>query len=353
MNKKQQRQQAILDLMQTATDHQVLKTTEIADQLAVSEMTIRRDLQELETAGLVERQHGGVVITQPDPPLPALYQVGILLVSRDMKYSDPFFNEVIEGLDNRLNQLRCHIQYFRTAADVQTIEQSRLLLKMNPVDGIVTIGVKRSDSIMYLRQNAPRLVTIIDSLGDEHDTILFDGVGGMHRIVDHLYSLGNRRLGFVTGHYDAREQGFIDAINRLGLDDDPALRMTMDCGDDGWVPKFGEQAAEALLNLPHPPEAIVCASDRLAIGVMQWLHQHGLRVPDDIAVTGLDNISDSAFTIPPLTTVHVHKELIGALAAERLVRQMENPDEVPLQICTPTYLVVRESCGSQLNRASS
>ncbi|MBN1562338.1 MAG: DeoR/GlpR family transcriptional regulator [Anaerolineae bacterium] len=351
MNKKQLRQKAIIDLMQSLTGEQLLKTTEIAEQLDVSEMTIRRDLQELEAAGQIERQHGGVIIPQPDAPLPTLYRVGILLVSRDMKFSDPFFNEVIEGLDCKLHDLRCHIQYIRTSADVETIEQSRLLLTTDPVDGIITIGVKRSASITYLQQNAPKLVTIIDSLGEKHDTILFDGAGGIQKIVDHLYRLGKRRLGFVTGYYDDREQGFIDAIARLELDDDPALRVTITYDQPkGWSPVVGEEAAEKLLNLSHPPEAIVCASDRLAIGVMQRLHQYGLRVPDDIAVTGVDNISDAAYTIPPLTTVHVHKKLIGALAAERLVRQMENPDEVPLQICAPTHLVIRESCGSQLNR---
>jgi LacI family transcriptional regulator len=99
------------------------------------------------------------------------------------------------------------------------------------------------------------------------------------------------------------------------------------------------------MNQKNPPDAIVCASDRIAIGAMQWLHQNGFRIPDDIAVTGFDNISDSEFTIPPLTTVHAHKELIGALAAERAIRRIENPNEVPLQIVTPTSVIIRQSCG--------
>lgn len=350
MSKKKLRQQAIIDLVQAAAGNQLLKTVDIADQFDVSEMTIRRDLQELAAEGLIERQHGGVTAPHRDTLLPALYTVGIVLVSRSMKFSDPFFNTVIEGMDAKLHELRCHIDYIRTSTDVQTVEQWRMLLERSPVDGIITIGMKHSDSIRYLKEHAPKLVAIIDSLGDQYDTITFDGAGSMNKIVDHLYGLGNRRFGFMTGHYDSREQGFTDAIARYGLDDDPALWVTVDYGLDGWTPELGEWAAEQLLNLPHPPEAIVCASDRLAIGAIQWLHQHGIRVPDDIAVTGFDDIRDSAFTIPPLTTVHVHKKLIGKLAAERLVRQMENPDEVPLQICTPTYPVVRESCGCQLDR---
>jgi LacI family transcriptional regulator len=101
-----------------------------------------------------------------------------------------------------------------------------------------------------------------------------------------------------------------------------------------------------LMEQHQPPDAIDCASDHIAIGAMQWLNQNGYRVPDDVAITGFDNIPGSEFTIPPLTTVHVHKELMGALAVERAIRQIENPGEVPLQITTPTSIVIRQSCGA-------
>lgn len=71
------------------------------------------------------------------------------------------------------------------------------------------------------------------------------------------------------------------------------------------------------------------------------------KVPDDIAVTGFDNIPDSDFTFPPLATVHAPKMLLGKLAAERLTRLIKHPDEVDLRITTQTSLVVRQSCGSR------
>jgi LacI family transcriptional regulator len=109
---------------------------------------------------------------------------------------------------------------------------------------------------------------------------------------------------------------------------------------------MGQRGTAVLMNLKKPPDAIVCASDRLAFGAMQWLHQNGFRVPEDISVTGYDNIPDSEFTIPALTTVHVHKELLGVLAAERAIRRIEDPNEVPLQIMTPTSAIIRQSCGA-------
>jgi len=70
-------------------------------------------------------------------------------------------------------------------------------------------------------------------------------------------------------------------------------------------------------------------------------------VPDDVGVTGFDDITESAFTAPSLTTVHVHKQLIGVLAAERVVKHIENEKEIPLFIQTPTKLVIRRSCGDE------
>jgi LacI family transcriptional regulator len=102
------------------------------------------------------------------------------------------------------------------------------------------------------------------------------------------------------------------------------------------------------MQLSNPPDAIVCASDRIAIGEIQWLHQHGLHVPDDVAVTGFDDLPESAFTIPSLTTVHIHKQLMGELAAERVARRIENENEIPLFIQTPTHLVIRQSCGNEI-----
>ena len=69
-------------------------------------------------------------------------------------------------------------------------------------------------------------------------------------------------------------------------------------------------------------------------------------MPDQVAVTGFDDIRESAFTVPALTTVHVHKHLIGEIAVERLVKRMESAHEIPLMIQTPTKLVIRQSCGS-------
>ena len=222
------------------------------------------------------------------------------------------------------------------------------MLQSHPVDGIILVGPPvGAESVEYLKANVRAVIQTTESLGPDLDTITFDGYNGMSQMIDHLVNLGYRRLGFITGLYDLRQKAYLDGVKKHGLPYDDDLCVVLPFGLDGWTPELGQVGAERLMGLPDPPDAIVCASDRIAMGAIQWLHQRDLRVPDDIAVTGFDNLAESAFTVPSLTTVHVHKQLMGELAAQRAVKRIENEHEIPLFIQTPTHLVIRQSCGSQ------
>ncbi len=342
---KEERQNHIIQLLEKANGQQVLGTRELAAHFGVSEMTVRRDLQALSRDGMLRRLHGGAS-PLPEPQEAPRREIGIVLVSTTGKYSDPFFNAILEGADHRLKELGYRVAYINTQAEISTAAQARDLLQSHPVDGIILVGFVRGESIDYLRANLRTIIQTTDPIGPELDTISFDGYRGMRMMVDHLAGRGCRRLGFISGGVDARNQGFMDGVMAHGLPADDELCLLLPFGLDGWTPELGHEGAMRLMQLPNPPDAIVCASDRIAIGAIQWLHQHHFHVPGDVAVTGFDNIPESAFTVPSLTTVHVHKQLMGALAAERAVKRIENEDEIPLAIITPTHLVIRQSCGS-------
>jgi DNA-binding LacI/PurR family transcriptional regulator len=343
---KEQRQSHILQLIQQSNGDHLLGTRELAEQLGVSEMTVRRDLQELSQEGLVRRQHGGATQNRRATEHK---EIGVLLVSKAGKFSDPFFNAVLEGVDRKLQELGYRIAYINTWVEVNTAAQARTLLKSHPVSGIILLGMPFGvESVEYFQANVHALIQTTEPSGSTIDTITFDGYDGMRQMVDYLVSRGYRRLGYVTGLYECRYKGFMDRIKANGLPDDSELCILVPAGLEGWTPELGHIGAQQLMQLSNPPDAIVCASDRLAIGAIQWLHQHNYRVPEDVAVTGFDNIDESAFTVPPLTTVHIHKQLIGELAAERVIRRIENEQEIPLLIQTPTHLVVRQSCGTKM-----
>jgi LacI family transcriptional regulator len=343
--KKDERQHQIVQLIEQSNDRRMLSTHELARRFGVSEMTIRRDLQLLAEEGLLRRQHGGVSLL-PHRQGQLRKEIGIILVSATGKYSDPFFSAILEGADYRLQELGYHISYINTRSAIRTAAQARDLLRSNPVDGIILVGNVEGEGIEYLRNNVRAIIKTVESHLPELDSVSFDGYGGIRQMVDHLVRLGYRRLGFITGSNDPRARGFIDGVQAHGLPDDDELRVLVQFGLDGWTPDLGHIGTAQLMQLSRHPDAIVCASDRIAIGAVQWLHQHDFHVPNQVAVTGFDNITESAFTVPPLTTVHVHKQLMGKLVAERAVRRIENEEEIPLFIQTPTYLVIRQSCGS-------
>jgi len=141
---------------------------------------------------------------------------------------------------------------------------------------------------------------------------------GMRRAVEYLQSLRHRRMAFVGHHtglapLQQRKQTFADTMRRYAADADYATAENAD------TPHGGRQATATLLDSGFKPTAILCVNDFMAIGVLRELRERGLRVPEDVSVTGFDNITLSEFTVPPLTTLDIPRWRIGRVCFEALV----------------------------------
>jgi DNA-binding LacI/PurR family transcriptional regulator len=141
---------------------------------------------------------------------------------------------------------------------------------------------------------------------------------GIQKTVEYLYSLGHRHMAFV-GHHTSleplldRKVSFEETMKRHA----GAVEFTTVADRD--EPLGGEQATRTLLATGFRPTAIICVNDYMALGVLKALRESGLRVPDDVSVTGYDNISLSGYAFPALTTVNIPREKIGHLSFEALV----------------------------------
>jgi LacI family transcriptional regulator len=176
-------------------------------------------------------------------------------------------------------------------------------------------------------------------------------VGSSHRrtgrlATDHLAGLGHRRIATVTGPSHrlvvaSRLRGYREALAAAGLPADPAL---VDEGD--WTAAGGHAATGRLLDRDRRITAIFAQSDQMAVGVLSALHQRGLRVPDDCAVVGCDDLPLVSHTIPPLTTVHVPFYETGERAVALLLDRIAGREEGPDRVLLPVELVVRASCGA-------
>lgn len=176
-------------------------------------------------------------------------------------------------------------------------------------------------------------------------TVGCDNLGGGRQAAEHLIGLGHKRIAFLgdaSDHYPEfqdRWRGYAQALGAAGLSADPELQV-----DAITTEEAGEAAARELLERGVDFDAIVAASDLIAIGAMRALHAAGLSIPGDVAITGFDDIPAASQASPPLTTVMQDPKLAGAKLVETLLdRIKENPVGSAI---LPTRLVVRASSGS-------
>jgi DNA-binding LacI/PurR family transcriptional regulator len=174
-------------------------------------------------------------------------------------------------------------------------------------------------------------------------TIGSDNRAGGRMAAEHLIGLGRRRIAFL-GHaasnypeFEARFQGVADALAAAGL---PAPLQA----DAITTEEAGARATNSLIDGSASFDAIVAASDLIAIGAMRALADRDLKVPDDIAVTGFDDIPAAASTRPPLTTVVQDTQRAGQLLVDSVRAQMEGLAAPGAML--PTRLLVRRSCGA-------
>jgi DNA-binding LacI/PurR family transcriptional regulator len=166
----------------------------------------------------------------------------------------------------------------------------------------------------------------------------------MKKIVEYLYSLGHMRMAFVGHHstlgpLNERRKTFLDSVAQCS----PHAEARIVAGTDGL--EGGRQAARELLALGFHPTAIICVNDFMAVGVLRELREQGIRVPQEISVTGFDNIRLAEFCFPTLTTAHIAREQIGHIIFQSLVPDPEKEQLTGSEIVIDPELVVRESTG--------
>ena len=277
-----------------------------------------------------------------------------------------FFSELLRGIDRTAQKHGRHLLVSSSHHGLQGISAA-LRAMYGRVDGLIVMAPDVSVAGL-LDALPPTLPTVLvncavvpTSAGARVESLAVDNFGGAMAMVQHLASLGHQRIAFIAGaahNEDAaeRERGYREAMQRLGLDAPVAYQV---CGD--FTEEGGRTAAAALVALSPRPTAIFAANDMMALGALGLLRERGLAVPADIAITGFDDIPTARYVTPPLTTVRVDVEALGARAVTLLLERMavartartEHGSRAPSQEVLPTTLVVRASCGAQPDAVAS
>jgi DNA-binding LacI/PurR family transcriptional regulator len=221
-------------------------------------------------------------------------------------------------------------------------------LRLHAIDGVIlephSLGLADLDQ----RRVAIPIVLLGENLWDApHDRVAVDNVAAARMATQHLITLGRRHIAVIgidrqkaAGAAVLRRQGFLDAMEEAGCAVEPRLLAS----GGNWHRADGAHAMRSLMALDHPPDAVFCFNDLLAIGALHAAAERGLRVPEDIAIVGFDDTEESAFSNPSLTAIAPDKAAI-AQAAVDLIRRRTGAHErcEPLDIRVPFALQVRES----------
>lgn len=261
--------------------------------------------------------------------------------------ANPFFAEVARGLEDL--SFAHDYSLILCNSDGDPIKEQRYLgvLIEQQVDGIALVSVSATPAHLAILQERgiPFVVVDRDLPGLEADCVLADNFQGGYGATRHLLDRGHRRIACITGPSDLtpsadRVRGYQKAMEEAGIE---PLEIWIRRGD--FRAESGYHAARFFLSLPPAirPTAIFACNDLMAIGAMRAIGEAGLRIPQDIALVGFDDIALAAYVIPPLTTVAQPTYEMGRLAGELLLRRIQAGGRPPARYLLPVRMVVRHS----------
>jgi DNA-binding LacI/PurR family transcriptional regulator len=270
--------------------------------------------------------------------------------------ADPFFPAFIAGVETELAKAG-HALLLRvvTGGWAEEAEGYRRLAEDGRVDGVFLSDLRiGSDPRLKLlaELRLPAITLQHPDVESPFPAVTLDERSGVTAVVEHLAGLGHRRIAHVAGpqefvHGSGRRTAWREALDALGLPPGPEV-----AGD--FTAAGGATATRRLLQAAEPPTAIVYANDLMAIAGVTVAHEMGLRIPDDLSVTGFDDTELAGHVHPPLTTVRVDALGMGRAAARLLLQHVERADAVETGdiALPPAELVLRRSTAPPPRRAT-
>ncbi len=277
--------------------------------------------------------------------------IGFILTNDHFTQSEPFYTKIFLGAEFEIQK---HNYYILLATIPKQFNASnsipRFLLEKN-VDGVIVAGRVDYKMIEFIETMGIPLVLIDYKISNrQYSTIVMNNYKGAEQAVKHLISHGHKKIGFIGGelqHPSIKQRyiGYSEALAGAGIQpennwivkDLPDTRQMN--GYDGARKLFSKKECR--------PTAIFVANDAMALGVMKYCKENNIKIPDDLAVIGFDNIEASYYVEPKLTTIDVNKEEMGIIGVQTLLNSIKEKTDIVRNIHTSVELVIRESCNSK------
>ncbi|HSW43414.1 MAG TPA: LacI family DNA-binding transcriptional regulator [Patescibacteria group bacterium] len=275
--------------------------------------------------------------------------VGVVLhIDPHLLFGDRYFSQLLQGISDVLAERETGMMlWLGNRSKEETLDR---ILAMSLLDGVIVTAHSLQDHLVdgLLASGRPTVLVGHRRADRTASYVDIDNIVAADIVTSHLIASGRRRIGHVTGARgtfaaEDRITGYQHALRRAGLAIDELL------ADGDYTEAAG--AAGSVKLLERGVDAIFCANDVAARGALGVLHERGLRVPEDVALAGFDDLDFAAHLDPPLTTVRQSIRQQGAEAARSLLQLVEDPSGRPRRVILPTELVIRHSTVGGVPRA--
>ncbi|TCI20574.1 LacI family transcriptional regulator [Exiguobacterium sp. SL-10] len=305
----------------------------------VSEKTRAKILQAAAEMDYLPNAHAQSLSTKKS------WAIGVMFSeANEVGMKHPFFNGIIESFRHATEEHGYDLIF--ASRNLRNRDMSYLEhFKHRAVDGIVVICSDRMDEQVQELMQSDIPIVVVDMDSANCSVVYSDNTEGARMAVNYLYELGHRHIAHIAGDSSidagaARVKGYELAMHALDLPIQP--NHLVNAGF--FSVEEGKQAMEKLLQLESPPTAVFVAGDQMAIGAIEAVHEHGLRVPEDISIIGYDDIEMIKYITPKLTTIRQDTDEIGEAAAELLIEQMTAKERRTERRVIPVRLIERASC---------
>lgn len=257
----------------------------------------------------------------------------------------PYFAELAARLTDAATESGYVLLLDVTRAEHEA--EAALMAGVQPskVDGLIFSPLALTAEEISARSDTTPMVLLGErAIPSDHDHVSVDSVSAARAMTEHLIDLGRERIAVIgymssDGTGSVRMAGYHAALAAAGRPRRPEYEM----GVSNYLRVEGKCAMQRLLALPEPPDAVFCFNDLMAVGALQACREAGVRVPQDIAVAGFDNIAETRFTSPTLTTVAPDLEALTRESLRLLLGRINGTRTEAEDVQVPWQIVVRES----------
>jgi LacI family transcriptional regulator len=266
--------------------------------------------------------------------------------------SDPFYSEILMGVEQELRQAGMHTM-LEVLGEEEIKDPARWrIVREHRADGIILNGPFVPSSFILKLHTLGIPVVLVDNFSSHTpvDAVVCDDRGGARAVAEHVLALGHRHVVVIAGPedwYSNRERcaGFVDAFLERQLEPPRILHSHATTFETGQL--------LMITALEHAPTAVLAVNDAMAMGASQTARAQGLRIPEDLSITGFDDVEMSSRWITPLTTVRVQKRYLGRAAARQFLARLADPEAPQQRINISTSLIERDSSGVVPKTAAS